>query len=99
MRGYAVYLGAGIGVLGTLAVVAPHLGLGWSVSARSVVPPGTAIQYVDRSHKGDRMTPAVTIVDKHPMRPQPSKVMEGCDPAFSSLSKGAGANYSGRCAA
>jgi hypothetical protein len=97
MRGVASYLLAGILVVLALDMFAPPAGLGLSVNAWSVVPPGETLQYVDRSNKGDRLNTAVTTVDKQPLR-KPSKMMDGCDPVFSPLSASASANFPGRCA-
>ena len=101
MRGVATYLMAGIVILLALNVLAPSMGLGLSVNAWSVVPPGATLQYVDRTRKGDRLDMSVTTVDKRPMQTpsEPAKMMNGCDPAFSPLSTDARANFAGRCAA
>ena len=99
MRGFASYLVAGILVVLALDLFAPPVGLGLSVHAWSVVPPGATLQYVDRTHKGDRLNISVTTIDKRQMRRTPSKMMVGCDPAFSPLSTGASVNFAGRCAA
>lgn len=101
MRGVASYVAAGILAVLALDLFAPPVGLGLSVHAWSVVPPGATLQYVDRTHKGDRLNVSVTTVDKRQMRrtPSKSKMMVGCDPVFSPLSTGASANFPGRCAA
>jgi hypothetical protein len=59
---------------------------------------------VDRSHKGDRMTPATTVVQKTAPRSerttstQPrSRLPEGCDPMVSPLAGAATAGMTGRC--
>lgn len=99
MRAFASYLMAGILVALALHLFAPPFGLGLAVHAWSAVPPGATLQYVDRTHKGDRRNVSVTTVDKRQMRRTPSKMMDGCDPAFSPLSVEASANFAGRCAA
>lgn len=105
MRKVIVYLSAGFLALSAVALLGPADGPGASVNARSVVPAGDALQYVDRAHKGDRLNTRMTIVDKkNPTDKQEitkarEKIMDGCDPAFSPLSRSAAShNFSGRCA-
>jgi len=99
MRGFASYLVVGVLVALALEVFAPPAGLGLSVNAWSVAPPGAMTQYVDRTHKGDRLNISVTTIDKRrQMRRAPAKILAGCDPAFSPLSASASANFPGRCA-
>ena len=87
-----VVLGLGIGL------AAPDLDFGLSVGARPAVPAGSTVQWVDRTHKGDRLDMAVTRVGKQPTPPQQTnKLMDGCEPAASPLS--ASAQVAGRCAA
>ena len=97
MRLLTSYATIGALVLLALDVLAPPVGLGLSVHAWSVVPPGNTLQTVDRSHKGDRLDISVTTVEKRRVRTSPPKMMIGCDPVFSPLSAGARANYPGRC--
>jgi len=59
--------------------------------------PPAAIQTVDRSNKGDRLTPATAVKPAAPQeRP---RMMTGCDPAFSPLSVSAQNNFAARCVA
>jgi hypothetical protein len=52
-----------------------------------------APQTVNRAGKSDRIRPSHNAIgdSKSP------KIPDGCDPAFSPLSRGAGSNFSGRC--
>ena len=96
---YLAYLAAGLLAISAVELLAPSGGPGLSVSARSVVPTGATLQYVDRSRKGDRLDRAVTTIDKQRMLNKPAKIMIGCDPAFSPLSAAAvRRNFPGRCA-
>ena len=100
MRDSAGYL-----LIGSFTVLAMSLatiaGLGLAVGARPVTKPGQVIQYVDRTHKGDRLDLHTTI-DTRPLRPaqkQPAAMPPGCEPVFSTLAASGYANYSGRCVA
>ncbi|HVZ53150.1 MAG TPA: hypothetical protein VG986_14370 [Pseudolabrys sp.] len=98
MRRFVSYLLAALLAIAVAELVAPLSIPGISVSARSVVPTGGALQYVDRRHKGNRLDRAVTVVNKRPLAKRPDKIMDGCDPAFSPLSVYAsGSNFAGRC--
>lgn len=99
MRGFAAYLVVGVLVALVLELFAPAAGIGLTVNAWSIVPPGDKLQYVDRTHKGDRLNISVTTVDKQQMRRAPAKMLVGCDPVFSPLSAAASANFPGRCTA
>jgi hypothetical protein len=56
---------------------------------------------VDRTHKGDRMSPRDTsnVQPVERTRPLPSRIPVGCDPAFSPLTGPSRANFTGRCLA
>lgn len=85
-------VGLGIGF------AAPDLDLGLAVGARPAVPAGTVVQWVDRTHKGDRLDLSVTRVGREPAPAQKSqKLMDGCEPAASPLSPSA--QIAARCAA
>jgi hypothetical protein len=100
MRGFAGYL-----LIGSLAVLAMGMvtvgGLGLAVGARPVAGSGQIIQYVDRTHKGDRLDLHTTVGTRSllPTRKKPEAVPVGCEPVFSPLAASARANYSGRCIA
>jgi hypothetical protein len=99
MRRVVIYMAAGLMAISVVELFAPSSGPGLSVNARSVVPAGATLQYVDRSHKGDRLDMSVTSIGKRPIWKMPAKIMLGCDPAFSPLSASAAhANFPGRCA-
>ena len=61
------------------------------------VPALKASQTVNRTGKTDRLHPAHNAVGNSPAKLP--KIPEGCDPAFSPLSKGASSNFSSRCLA
>ena len=94
MRKFVSYLLAGIlAVLVTDFIVLP-MGFGLAVRARSVAERGATTQYVDRTHKGDRLrVPAASTVPKAP------SVLVACDPPFSSLLAPARGHVPGRCVA
>lgn len=65
-----------------------------------------SLHVVDRSHKGDRMTPArdssqsnIAPAPTEQTRPQPARIPVGCDPAFSPLTGSSRANFTARCLA
>jgi hypothetical protein len=97
MRRFTAYVVASFLVVLTLFLIVPQLGIGISVRALPVVAPGSMIQSVDRTGKGDRLPISVTTVDKEPAPDRPQKIKVGCDPAFSPLA-GSRANFPGRCA-
>ena len=98
MRGLASYLLAGILVPLTMNFFAPPVGLGFVVRATPSSEPNATTQFVDRTHKGDRLSlPTLIGVQQTPERPLP--VMIGCDPPFSRLLTSARTIASGRCVA
>jgi hypothetical protein len=52
-----------------------------------------APQVVNRAGKSDRLRPSHNAIGDS----RSPKIPDGCDPAFSPLSRGAGSNFSGRC--
>lgn len=101
MRGIATYLMAGIMVVLALAFIAPPVGL-VAVDAKPVVKSVEITQFVDRTHKSDRLSQSTDVGKQQAPRETPSappKIMIGCDPTFSPLSASARANVSGRCIA
>jgi hypothetical protein len=76
------------------AVVLPA-GFSLAVTARHATENDLSGQVVDRTGKGDRLQ--VPLANQ-PISPQTAPTMPiGCEPAFSSLSTGAQANFAGRC--
>ncbi len=98
MRGFATYLLAGILVVVAMDFIAPPVGLGLSVETWPTVEPGSLLQSVNRSNKGDRLNVPVAIDKSHAPRQSPT-VLVGCDPVFSPLSASARANVSRHCVA
>ena len=98
MRVFASYLIAGILVVLALDMVAPPIGLGFSpVGASPVVSNGDArLQLVDRTNKADRIS-VTTVGKRTPEVPMPSKMLAGCDPAFSPLATSVQANFARSC--
>ena len=98
MRALAAYCLGGIVVaLATCAIAAiiPVV----PVSAGPVARDGAAVQWVNRSGKGDRLDISTVVRKERPPRPRPRK-LSGCEPAFSPLAAAARAdNYAGRCTA
>ncbi|MGH6665031.1 MAG: hypothetical protein ACREB2_09025, partial [Pseudolabrys sp.] len=91
------------GILTALAigcVISLALGVmvGLAVGARPVTERGVTTQFVDRTHKGDRLSLPTDIGARH-VPSAPRKVMVGCEPAFSPLLAAARATGEGRCIA
>lgn len=98
MRGFILYLVAGIFVVAALDIVAPPLGFGLTAGASAVSKRDLVPQTVDRTNKSDRLVvPAAAGKEQKP-RKSPV-VLVGCEPAFSPLSASARANFVGRCVA
>jgi hypothetical protein len=98
MRGFAAYLLAGILVVLAMDFVAPPVGLGLAVRATPVAELDATMQFVDRTHKGDRLSLPASVGEQQTPEPPPP-IMIGCDPPFSRLLASARANVSGRCVA
>jgi hypothetical protein len=98
MRGFASYLLAGILVVLAMDFVAPPAGLGLAVRASPVTELTATPQFVDRTHKGDRLSLPASVGEQQTLEPS-SGIMIGCDPPFSRLLASARANVSGRCVA
>jgi hypothetical protein len=77
---------AGTELVATLS--APAQATGVSAHLNKVAP-----QTVNRAGKSDRIRPSHNAIGDS----KSSKIPDGCDPAFSPLSRGAGSNFSGRC--
>jgi hypothetical protein len=95
MRGLVPYLLAGILVVLAMDVVAHTSGLGMALSARPVTEHGAITQFVDRTHKGDRLSWPTDVNTQQAL----PKAMVGCDPAYSPLLTSARASTAGRCIA
>jgi hypothetical protein len=95
MRGVLTFVfGLAGGVVVGLA--APQVDFDLSVGA---TPAGSAVQWVDRTRKGDRLDSGVTQVGREPtVPPNGQHIMDGCDPAVSPLSPAA-VHVAGRCTA
>jgi hypothetical protein len=68
-----------------------------SDSAQAAAPQPALHQIVNRAGKGDRLHPAHNAIGRSV--PKAPKILEGCDPAFSPLSKAAAPTFAGRCLA
>jgi len=98
MRGLASYLLAAILVVLAMDFFAPPVGLGFVVRATPVAEPNAIPQFVDRTHKGDRLSLPTSFGEQRAPEP-PLPAMFGCDPPFSRLLASARTNVSGRCVA
>jgi hypothetical protein len=91
---------AGILVGAALAAAAPFAGAEFfatfsaPATAKSI---DFAPQTVNRAQKSDRLHEPQNAIRTAPAKKP--HIPEGCDPAFSPLSKGAASNFSGRCLA
>jgi hypothetical protein len=79
-----------------LEVIAPLAGFALTVGARPSTDGTVQQQIVDRAHKGDRLQFPAANAPRTPPSGRPAMLI-GCEPAFSSLSSGARANFAGRC--
>jgi hypothetical protein len=95
MRGFVLTV-SGLIVGLAVGLAASDVDWGFAVRARPASPAGSTMQWVDRTHKGDRLSPSVTRVGKQPV-PAQQKIMDGCEPAASPLSTSA--QIPARCAA
>lgn len=64
--------------------------------AQATVTAPQDLQIVNRAGKADRLHPVHNAIGRSAPK---AKILEGCDPAFSPLSKGAASNFSSRCVA
>ena len=98
MRGFVLYLVAGIMVVVAMDLIAPPAGLGLAVGAWSAHEQESVLQSVNRTTKSDRLS-VPKAIGKQQVPRNPPIVLVGCDPVFSPLSASARANFSGRCVA
>lgn len=98
MRGFIWYLVAGFAVVLTMDLIAPPVGLGMALVTWPAAKSEPAAQFVNRTHKGDRLpVPVVSHRQKAPsVAPE---TLVGCETVFSSLSANARLNFAGRCLA
>jgi hypothetical protein len=98
VRRLVPYLLIGILVVLALDVTERVAGLGMAVGAQPVAEDGVLTQYVDRTHKGDRL-PLPTEIGRQQTPRAPNRVLIGCEPTFSPLSSMARVITPGRCIA
>ena len=96
MRGFLMYIFAGVFIVLAMDVV-PPAGLGLPVIAWPTIDQTAMPQVVNRAHKGDRLKLPVTT-GRQMTPPRAPAMLIGCEPVFSALSTSAYANYPGRCA-
>jgi hypothetical protein len=95
MRGLVAYLLAAGFLVVAIDAVAPPVGLGFAVASWPAVQ-ATDTQFVDRTGKGDRLTPATLA--RRPVAPANASL--GCELPFSPLSATALAeDFARRCVA
>ena len=101
MRGFMSYLVAGVVVVLAMDLIAPPVGLGMVMVAWPVAKNVSAVQFVNRTHKGDRLqVPQAPIASDHQKAPSTAPAtLVGCESVFSSLSANARLNFAGRCLA
>lgn len=98
------YSAGGLAALLTVAYISASAETGTSAFSREVIEPAASAQtIVNRINKGDRDArgPSVTRMtarDSRPVAPsKETKILDGCDPAFSPLTAPAKNNYANRC--
>jgi hypothetical protein len=90
-----ILVGLGVALAAPLAGTELVASLSAPAKANVQNPASVTPQTVNRAGKADRIRPAHNAIG----RSGPTKIPEGCDPAFSPLSKGAASNFSSRCLA
>ena len=98
MPSFAAYVAAGALVLLAMDFMAPPAGIGLPLAVWPAMDAGPT-QYVDRTHKGDRLTVPGVVDQRLAPAGTPPGVPVGCDPVFSPLSAAARVNFAGRCVA
>jgi hypothetical protein len=96
MRGFSIYLAAGILVVLAMDLIAPPVGMGFDVFAWPAVKGDAIVQHVDRTNKSDRLI-VPTAIGRQLMPKRQPPLLVGCDPAFSPLSGGQRTNIAARC--
>jgi hypothetical protein len=101
MRGFISYLVAGFVVVLTMDLIAPPVGLGMVLVAWPAAKTAPTVQFVNRTHKGDRLEVLhVPTASDHQKAPSVAPAtLVGCESVFSSLSANARLNFAGRCLA
>jgi hypothetical protein len=95
MRNFISYILAGFIAVLVMDVIAPSIGLSLAVFAWPAADGPAMHQIVDRTHKSDRLQ--IPTRSGRQTVPQNTPVLVGCEPVFSSLSKGNRSNFPGRC--
>jgi hypothetical protein len=99
MRGFAADLVAGALIMAATKLIASPAVLESPVGAQSTIGQGSVMQWVDRTHKGDRLDAANHNAQQPRVR-KPERILTGCEPAISPLSASARAgNFARRCVA
>ena len=104
MCAFLRYSAGGLAALLAAAYISASAETGISAFSRVVVQPAVSpLTVVNRAGKGDREArpSGVTRVTARNTRPavpgKETKILEGCDPAFSPLTASAKNNYASRC--
>jgi hypothetical protein len=98
MRGLSIYLMAGALLVVALDFIAPPVGPGLDVATSPAVDRDASLQFVDRTHKSDRLH-APSVIGRRQVPRKPVRVMIGCEPVFSPLSAAMRTNFPARCIA
>jgi len=103
MRGFAAGMVAGVLAVAATKLIASPGALPLAVvGVDPAAAQGAAVQWVDRSHKGDRLDTKGRVFFKREQTraPKPERILTGCEPGISPLSASARAgNFPRRCVA
>jgi len=98
MRGFAAGLVAGAMMMAATTLVASPAIFDLAAGAQATSGQGAPMQWVDRTHKGDRLTGRIPFLPQQPPARKPERILTGCEPAISPLSVSARAgNFPRRC--
>jgi len=98
MQGFVAGLVAGAVMMAATTLIASPEVLGLGANAQPTSVRGAAVQWVDRTHKGDRLNATDRVQREQPPARKLEQILAGCEPAISPLSVSArDGNFPRRC--
>lgn len=86
MQGFVAGLVAGAVMMAATTLIASPAGFEFGAGAQPTNVRGAAVQWVDRTHKGDRLDATDRVQGEQPPARKPEQILAGCEPAISPLS-------------
>jgi uncharacterized membrane protein YedE/YeeE len=98
MQGFVAGLVAGVVMMTATTLIASPAVFGFGTGTQQTSFRSAAVQWVDRTHKSDRLDATDRVRRDRPAARKPEQILAGCEPAISPLSVSARAgNFPRRC--